>query len=162
MASDSFGRNDLATAFDAIEAETSAASGLSSSHVELGDNVTDYFVERDGQKFAGTHLLIDLWGATNLDNQPLIEKALTEAAVVAGATILHVHLKKFTENGGVSGVIVLAESHISIHTWPERGFAALDVFMCGACRPEKAIPIFEKAFKPKEVVVDEQRRGVIR
>mgnify|MGYP000330223969 CR=1 FL=1 len=79
MASDSFGRIDLATAYDAPEVETSVASGFSSSHTELGENVTDYFVERDGQKFAGTHLLIDLWGATNLDDQALIEKALTEA-----------------------------------------------------------------------------------
>ncbi len=162
MASDSFGRIDLATAYDAPEVETSVASGFSSSHTELGENVTDYFVERDGQKFAGTHLLIDLWGATNLDDQALIEKALTEAAEIAGATILHIHLKKFTENGGISGVLVLAESHISIHTWPERGFAALDVFMCGGCEPEKSIPVFEKAFQPKEILVDEQRRGVIR
>ena len=55
----------------------------------------------------------------------------------AGATLLHIHLHHFTPNGGVSGVAVLAESHISIHSWPEYGYAALDVFMCGDGRSER-------------------------
>jgi S-adenosylmethionine decarboxylase len=56
---------------------------------------------------------------------------------------------------------VLAESHISIHTWPERNFAALDVFMCGACDPHKVIPFLEAAFHPAEIMLDEQRRGIV-
>src|ERR1700684_3258188 len=76
----------------------------------------DYFVERDGQKFAGMHLLVDLWGASNLGDPELIDRALRKAAVTAGATILHSHFHHFSPNGGVSGVVVLAESHISIHT----------------------------------------------
>jgi S-adenosylmethionine decarboxylase len=99
------------------------------------DEQKDYFVERDGMKFAGMHLLVDLWGASNLDDPALIDAALREAAIIAGATILHSHFHHFTPNGGVSGVVVLAESHISIHTWPERNFAAVDIFMCGACDP---------------------------
>ncbi len=80
------------------------------------------------------------WGAKNLDDPELIEKSLRDAAEAAGATILHGHFHHFTPNGGVSGVLVLAESHISIHTWPERSFAAVDVFMCGACDPLKTLP----------------------
>ena len=53
-----------------------------------------------------------------------------ECIRAAGATLLHIHLHHFTPNNGVSGVAVLAESHISVHTWPESGFAAFDVFMC--------------------------------
>ena len=53
------------------------------------DNDNDYFVERDGVKFAGTHLIIDLWGATNLDRLDIVESTLTAAAEEAGATILH-------------------------------------------------------------------------
>ena len=119
----------------------------------------DYFVEKDGMKFAGTHLLVDLWGATNLDNPELIDAALRGAAIRAGATILHSHFHHFSPNGGVSGVVVLAESHISIHTWPERNFAAVDIFMCGDCDPHDAVPVLRDAFGPERVDLDEQRRG---
>ncbi len=124
-----------------------------------GEDRKDYFVERDGMKFAGTHLLVDLWGATNLADPSLIDAALRDAAIRAGATILHSHFHHFTPNGGVSGVVVLAESHISIHTWPERNFAAVDIFMCGACDPHDAVPVLRSAFHPERVVLDEQRRG---
>ncbi len=120
---------------------------------------TDYFVERDGMVFAGTHLLVDLWGASNLDSPEAIDAALREAAVTAGATILHGHFHHFTPNGGVSGVLVLAESHISIHTWPERDFAAIDIFMCGACDPRLAIPVLQRAFRPQRIDLGEQLRG---
>ena len=120
----------------------------------------DYFVERDGQKFAGMHLLIDIWGATNLDSPELIDETLCAGALEAGATILHSHFHHFTPNAGVSGVVVLAESHISIHTWPERGFAALDVFMCGCCDPYKVIPFLKAAFGPEDVRISEQKRGL--
>ena len=124
-----------------------------------GEERKDYFVEKDGVRFAGTHLLVDLWGASNLADPVLIDTALRLAAVKAGATILHSHFHHFTPNGGVSGVVVLAESHISIHTWPEREFAAIDIFMCGACDPHDAIPVLQSAFHPERIDLDEQRRG---
>jgi S-adenosylmethionine decarboxylase len=111
-------------------------------------------------RFAGTHLIIDLWEARRLDDHAVVERALRDAAAAAGATLLHLHLHRFTENGGISGVAVLAESHISIHTWPELGYAALDVFMCGDCDPNRAIPVLREAFAPGRVAVDELRRGV--
>ena len=119
----------------------------------------DYFVERDGERFAGTHLLVDLWDAHHLSDPKHIDLALREAAEKAGATILHSHFHHFTPNGGVSGVVVLAESHISIHTWPERSFAAIDIFMCGACDPHDAIPVLRQAFQPGRVDLNEERRG---
>jgi S-adenosylmethionine decarboxylase len=119
----------------------------------------DYWIERDGQRFAGMHLLVDLWGATNLSEPDHIDRALREAAVIAGATILHSHFHHFTPNGGVSGVLVLAESHISIHTWPEKNFAAIDIFMCGDCNPHLGIPVLQAAFLPTRIDLDEQRRG---
>lgn len=121
----------------------------------------DYFVMKDGVKFAGTHLLLDLWGATNLADPELIDRALRDGAETAGATILHGHFHHFSPNGGVSGVLVLAESHISIHTWPERDFAAVDIFMCGACNPYHAIEALKAAFKPSNINLGEQRRGLI-
>ena len=56
---------------------------------------------------------------------------------------------------------MLAESHISIHTWPERDFAAIDIFMCGACNPHDSIAAIEAAFKPASINLGEQRRGLI-
>jgi S-adenosylmethionine decarboxylase len=138
-----------------------SSSDLARAHEESIQVQKDYFVEKDGVKFAGTHLLIDLWGATNLADPAHIDRALREAAEAAGATILHGHFHHFSPNGGVSGVLVLAESHISIHTWPERDFAAIDVFMCGDCNPYKAIPALKEAFKPSSVQLGEQRRGLV-
>ncbi|WP_428391907.1 adenosylmethionine decarboxylase [Lichenicoccus sp.] len=119
----------------------------------------DYFVEKDGVRFAGTHLLVDLWDARNLTDPSRIDRALCEAALAAGATILHSHFHHFSPNGGVSGVVVLAESHISIHTWPERDFAAIDIFMCGACDPHLSVPVLQLTFQAGRVVLDERRRG---
>ncbi|MEM8984465.1 MAG: adenosylmethionine decarboxylase [Pseudomonadota bacterium] len=119
----------------------------------------DHFVDRDGVEFAGTHLIIDLWGATKLDDLALMEATLRRAVAAAKATLLHIHLHHFTPNGGISGVAVLAESHISVHTWPERDFAAFDVFMCGGAEPTKVLPILEQAFAPTKSVVNEHLRG---
>lgn len=121
----------------------------------------DYFVEKDGEKFAGMHLLLDLWGARNLTDPTSIDRALRAAAEAAGATILHGHFHHFGPDGGVSGVLVLAESHISIHTWPERDFAAFDIFMCGACDPYQSLPVLQAAFAPTSMQLGEQRRGLI-
>ncbi len=122
----------------------------------------DYFIEQDGVRYAGGHLLLDLWGARNLTDPEAIETALREAALAAGATILHAHLHQFGDGGGVSGVLVLAESHISIHTWPERDFAAIDIFMCGACDPHRSVPLLQRAFQPDDLQLSEFRRGLTR
>lgn len=125
------------------------------------DEAKDHFVTRDGKCFAGTHLIIDLWGAERLDDLEHVRHTLVDAVTAAGATLLHIHLHHFTPNGGVSGVAVLAESHISIHTWPERAYAALDVFMCGDAEPERAVPVLEQAFLPQSVKVDALYRGEV-
>lgn len=127
--------------------------------VDLVEERKDYFIERDGARFAGTHLIIDLWGAERLDEIGHIEETLRECVRAAGATLLHIHLHHFTPNAGVSGVAVLAESHISVHTWPEKGFAAFDVFMCGGAQPHKAIEVLKGAFRPERTEVGEHLRG---
>ncbi len=126
------------------------------------DNDKDYFVEKDGMKFAGTHLLVELWGAENINDPAYIDGALCDAARAANATILHSHFHHFSSSFGVSGVVVLAESHISIHTWPERGFAAIDIFMCGDCDPYDSVPVIEDRFRSARMEISEHRRGILR
>lgn len=136
------------------------ASLSSKAAAARGDRL-DHFVSRDGLRFAGTHLIVDLWDATSLDDLSLVEKALRDAADRAGATLLNIDLHHFSPNGGISGVAVLAESHISIHTWPEVSYAAVDIFMCGNAEPHKAIDVLKEAFLPGTVTLAEHKRGVI-
>ncbi|MBX9814616.1 MAG: S-adenosylmethionine decarboxylase proenzyme [Proteobacteria bacterium SG_bin5] len=81
--------------------------------------------------YDGRHLLADLFGCPGLDDAALIERALRDAAAAAGATLLDLRLHGFGPGAGVTGVALLAESHISIHSWPEHGYAAIDIFLCG-------------------------------
>jgi S-adenosylmethionine decarboxylase len=118
----------------------------------------DHFAVRNGVRCAGVHLIVDLHGAQGLDDIDLIERTLRRCVDAARATLLHIHLHHFSPNG-VSGVAVLAESHISIHTWPEAGYAALDIFMCGSADPDACIPVLREAFAAKRVEVNEILRG---
>jgi S-adenosylmethionine decarboxylase len=126
--------------------------------VPQDDERHDHFAVRKGVRCAGVHLIVDLHGAKGLDDIDLIEATLRRCVDAAGATLLHIHLHHF-QPSGVSGVAVLAESHISIHTWPEAGFAALDIFMCGKADPDACIPVLREAFQAKRVDVDEILRG---
>ncbi|MEE9304197.1 MAG: adenosylmethionine decarboxylase [Thiotrichaceae bacterium] len=126
------------------------------------NEVQDLFIKKEGMTYAGTHLILDVWKADHLDDLALIEKALRDCVEVSGATLLHIHLHHFTPNGGVSGVAVLAESHISIHTWPERDYAALDIFMCGETEPMKCIKVLSEAFVTEDIDVTTLLRGQVR
>ena len=141
--------------------EPVAGTERSEPSLQAIDGGKDHFVVRDGVRFAGTHLILDLWGGRRLDDRDLIEKALRRIVKAAKATLLHIHLHRFTPNGGISGVAVLAESHISVHTWPERGYAAFDVFMCGDATPHVAMAELRRAFKPERLEVVEHRRGIV-
>ncbi len=102
-------------------------------------------------KAEGTHLLADLSGVAPqlLTSCEAIEALLRSAAIAAGAQILHGHFHAFGPGLGVTGVLLLAESHISIHTWPEQQFAAVDIFMCGNCAPQRALDVLIEALAPR-------------
>ncbi len=134
---------------------------LQHDQIEDHDQALDHFISRDGEIFAGTHLIIDLWGATNLHSLERMEVAMRACIDECNATLLHMHLHHFTPNGGISGVALLAESHISVHTWPEKNYAAFDVFMCGDSNPHRAVEILSRYFQPKRSEVIEERRGKI-
>jgi S-adenosylmethionine decarboxylase len=127
----------------------------------MSDQQLDYFITRDGEHYAGNHIIIDLWGATRLDDMALMEQTMRSVVAEIKATLLHIHLHHFEPNGGISGVAVLAESHISVHSWPEKGFAAFDVFSCGDSTPEKAVNILQQAFSAESVKVTALKRGLV-
>lgn len=109
----------------------------------------------------GRHVLADLSGidAGRLTDCAAIEQLLRAAAEAAGARVLHSHFHGFGPGQGVTGVALLAESHISIHTWPEDGYAAADIFMCGDAQPELALEVLRKALAPAECQVQVIRRA---
>ena len=137
-----------------------SASRTIAAGFSTGEESKDHFIRRNGIEYAGTHLILDFWQAEGLDDLELMESAMREAVEVCGATLLHIHLHHFTPSNGISGVAVLAESHISVHTWPERNFAAFDIFMCGDAKPELAIPILKNTFNPGRINITEQLRGI--
>lgn len=109
----------------------------------------------------GTHLLADLSGvdAAPLRDCVALENLLRQAAIEAGAQVLHGHFHSFGQDVGVTGVLLLAESHISIHTWPEAGFAAVDIFMCGAARPQVALDIIATVLQAGHCALHTARRA---
>ena len=122
---------------------------------------SDHFAEENGFLYAGNHYLVDMWGCSFLENDQKIKKLLISAAEIAGATILHAHTHHFGEGQGVSGVVLLAESHISIHTWPERNFVACDIFMCGNINPDLSLGLLKKEFQPSKIDVKKMKRGLV-
>ena len=80
----------------------------------------DHFIVEKKQIYAGKHLLLDLWGIKFDNSITTLKKIIKNATKVSKATMLHIHLHRFGKEQGISGVAVLAESHISVHTWPER------------------------------------------
>ncbi len=126
---------------------------------EHKDNV-DYFITEDDIRFAGRHLLVDIWTDHYLDNKEKIAEILTKSALAGGATILYSHFHHFEPNFGVSGVLVLAESHISIHSWPEERYAAIDIFMCGHANPDISASVIQEEFMVEKATIERHRRGI--
>lgn len=96
-------------------------------------------------KRLGRHVIAEMWGIEPhvLCNVSLLEDIFVDACKASGATVLHSNFHGFGEGCGVTGVVILSESHASVHTWPEYGYAAVDVFMCGICDPNVAVKAIE-------------------
>lgn len=163
---------DLSVQGGEFEPNSAASSNQSRKVINLRDALPvapqgsedqnkDHFISREGLTYAGQHLIVDMWDGERFDDQQYIEDTFRQAVEAAKATLLHIHLHQFSGGGGVSGVAVLAESHISIHTWPERGYAAVDIFMCGDAEPLKAVEVMRRAFRPRHTSVAEHKRGIV-
>lgn len=109
----------------------------------------------------GEHLLAELYQcpASLLADAAGVEQALYAAARAAGAHVLAGHFHHFGTGLGVTGVLLLAESHISIHTWPEHGYAAVDVFMCGDAEAMAAASLIGERLRAERIEVRECLRG---
>ena len=109
--------------------------------------------------YAGKHLIIDLYQAKRLNDLELAKSTMLEIIEACGATLLHMHCHHFTPYEGITGIAVLSESHISLHSWPEQHYAAWDIFMCGQAKPELASDILERVFEPKTIASQIIKRG---
>ena len=112
--------------------------------------------------FLGLHLLVE-FGSCNrvkIDDLNYLEEVMTQAAETAGAIILKTIFQKF-EPHGVSGVIMISSSHLTIHTWPEHGYAAFDVFTCGqSVNPGKAVDFLKHKLEAVNIATREFHRGI--
>lgn len=95
-----------------------------------------------------------------IDDEALVRSLLEEAARDSGATLLSTHVHRFDPHG-ISGVAILAESHLAIHTWPELGYAAVDAFTCGEhVDPRLAVKVLEAGLTARCVTTMEMNRGI--
>ena len=111
----------------------------------------------------GRHLLLELQGCDEevLDDVNFLKAAMMEAAKECGATVVGESFHQFSPQG-VSGVVVIAESHLFIHTWPEYGYAAADIFTCGdSVQPETAAQVLLRELGSKNHSMVEMRRGIL-
>ena len=109
----------------------------------------------------GQHLIVEFHGCEPeaLNNLEFLEQSFGKAALATGATIVGKSFRTFSPQG-VSGVVVVEESHLTVHTWPEKGYAAVDIYTCGDCDPQKAIPVLQKDLKAHRVETVTLQRGV--
>ena len=110
----------------------------------------------------GRHVLAELFGCTftDLNDVRSVQEAMVSAALEAGAEVREVAFHKFSPQG-VSGVVVISESHLAIHTWPELGYAAVDVFTCGdRVDPWEALEHIVKTLEASNYTASEMRRGI--
>jgi len=109
----------------------------------------------------GEHIIIEFLGSINLDHYAVISDVLRQAASQAGATVLKVEAHKF-EPCGMTCLAMLQESHISVHTWPEHGYVAIDIFTCGShVNIDKALEVLQDFFKPQKVELIRLDRGFV-
>jgi S-adenosylmethionine decarboxylase proenzyme len=111
----------------------------------------------------GRHLLAEFYDCNSniLNNVQLIEDAMTNAALACGATVVQKNFHMFSPYG-VSGVVVISESHLAIHTWPEYGYAAVDLFTCGSsCDPKVAYEFLRTALGSGTSYCSQLNRGLM-
>lgn len=122
------------------------------------------FPEESRATYLGAHAILDIWVESHnikyLKDAEFLEMIMRESALAAGATILNSKFHSFGIDAGITGMLILSESHISVHTWPEKGFLAFDVFMCGKSDPSIAIKTLISNFSIKKKITNFILRGI--
>jgi S-adenosylmethionine decarboxylase len=111
----------------------------------------------------GRHLILELWGCDFdlLNSVPGIERAMRETIDASGSRCIDLRVVPFTPQG-ITGVAVLAESHLVIHTWPEHGYAGAELFVCSPhVDLDKATEVLQRHFRPAHIAVMQLNRGVM-
>ncbi len=111
------------------------------------------------KKYIGIHLIADFWYGKNIEDPKRLKRILIEAAKEASSIPLKVTCHKFQPQG-LTGFVLLAESHIALHSWPEFHYTAIDIYTCGdKSKPVKALEYLKKELNPKKVEFKKIRRG---
>lgn len=105
------------------------------------------------------HLIIEIIESQNLNNVELMENFLSELAAAYQGEILGLKVHRF-QPYGLSALMIMPESHVAVHTWPEYRYASIDIFLQGTTDPAQSVPLIERYFQPGEVKVIELERGV--
>jgi len=120
-----------------------------------------WVIENRKRKYSGIHLIAEFWYGRIIEDSKELKKILIEAVKEANNTPLKVAIHKFQPQG-ITGVVLLAESHIAIHTWPEFNYTAIDVYTCGdKSNPERALEYLKKELQPQKVEIKKIKRGKI-
>lgn len=131
-----------------------ASSSPSSASVHHRDAPPDL----QGREHAGIHVIADFWGVREIETREELSGMLEGAARAAGARVLQTAVQAF-EPAGLTGAVILAESHISLHTWPEWEYAAVDAFTCGDTDPRRAVAYLQECLQPHRADVTVMQRG---
>jgi len=114
---------------------------------------------RESSEYIGRHIVADFWHCDYEDNADKLLEFLINAAHISHSRIIKTACHQFDPTGSTA-ILLLAESHMSIHTWPEYNYIAIDIFTCGhEMKPEKALAYLEKSFKPKKSKIKLIKRG---
>lgn len=114
-------------------------------------------------EYLGTQIIAELFKckAERLNNLSTVKKAMLAAARASNSTVVRSVFHKFSPQG-ISGVVVVAESHLAIHTWPEYGYAAVDIFTCGKhTKPEEGLKVLAKLLGARRIKFKKVRRGIL-
>ena len=130
-------------------------SDLDQSTASSADHSAITKIANDG---VGQHVLIDLFGCQRIDDQAYMAATLNDCIEAFGMDAKHIHLQTL-ENSAISAVVVLGESHINVHTWPQQGFAAFDLFLPKHYQADVLGDILKRAFHPQRLSIGQHDRG---
>jgi len=124
--------------------------------------IENHLLQDSTHVFAGRHMIFDVFGSPYCSDQHYVEAAMKSAVTAVGATILYSHFHDFGVGCGFTGVLILSESHASVHTWPEVDLMTFDIYMCGKCDPHPAMMQLIENLQARDFKITLLKRGIIK